>query len=83
MYTSVDFLNRTLYQAKTVTSEGIKKIQIDNPAITERDQLQFELSNFIDAIRGDNNIGVTGIEAYRALKVAEDIIHEMKFELSG
>ncbi|MBN2134442.1 MAG: Gfo/Idh/MocA family oxidoreductase [Acidobacteria bacterium] len=78
-YTSVDFLNRSSYQAKTIITDGKKQIQINNPDITELDQLQFELSNFIAAIRGEDNIGVNGIEAYRALKVAEGIAKVMKF----
>ena len=81
-YHSIDFLNRGLYSAEIIENSGTSTIKTDERTSLPGESLKTELENFFLAIRGEDNIGVTGWEGYEALKLAEAITEKMRFPAS-
>ncbi len=78
-YVSIDFLSRSTYWAKTTEVDGRKKVDVHEQEVFYTEPLQMELLNFFNAVRGHESIGVSGREAYEALKLAEEIVKKIRY----
>ncbi|HVK97084.1 MAG TPA: Gfo/Idh/MocA family oxidoreductase [Flavisolibacter sp.] len=65
------------------TPAGTKTIAVSSPKVPEVNAIKMELEEFVLAIRENKQPIVNEIDGYRALEIAHDIIHKIKYSLLG
>ncbi len=85
-FISVDYGKKELTYIKQLPGldhEGMPQQEIFNSAYEEKDALEMELRDFIDNVVTRNKPRVSGIEGRRALKVATEIISQIREHIAS
>lgn len=84
-FISVDYGKKELLvitQEKEVGEDGMPRRNITNSCYMEIDALEMELRNFVENVRNRSRPKVSGVEGRRALKVATEIINQIRNHLA-
>jgi predicted dehydrogenase len=91
-YIGVDFLDKKTEIIRLITPEdinsftfdvetpggGLKTIAVASPLVPEVNAIKLELEKFRDAILDNTDTVVTGLDGYRAMDVAHQILQKIK-----